>query len=56
MSSAELARRSGLTPQNLNGKYNSNKFSNFDLEKIAEALNAHLEIRFIGNDTGKPLI
>ena len=56
MPSAELARRSGISPQNLNGKSNNNKFSNIDLEKIAEALDARLEIRFIGNDTGEPLI
>ncbi len=56
ISSAELSRRAGLTPQNLNSKYNGNKFSNHDLEKIAAALGAHLEIKFIDNETNEPII
>lgn len=56
MSARELARRSDITPQNLGNKYAKDKFSNKDLEKIAEALNATLEIKFIDKETGKPII
>lgn len=56
ISGAELARRTGLTRQNLTNKYTANKFSNYDLEKIAEALDSHLEIKFIDNQTNQPII
>lgn len=56
ISSAELARRAGLTPQNLNSKYNGNKFSNHDLEKIAAALDCELKITFIDKNSGEPLM
>ena len=52
----ELARRAEITPQNLSNKFSRNKFSNEDLEKIAAALNSHLEIKFIDNATGQPII
>lgn len=53
---AELARRTGQTPQNMNNKHKRDTFKVSELEKIAEALNAHLQISFIDNDTGKPII
>jgi len=53
---AELARRTGQTPQNMNNKYRRDTFKISELEKIAEALNAHLQISFIDNETGKPII
>ncbi len=56
ISSRELARRAGITPQNLSNKYAIDKFSNKDLDKIAEALNATLEIKFIDKESGKPII
>ena len=56
ISAAELARRAGITPQNLSNKFSRNKFSNEDLEKIAGALNARLEIRFIDEATNKPIM
>lgn len=53
---AELARRTGQTPQNMNNKYRRDTFKISELEKIAEALNAHLQISFIDDETGKPII
>jgi hypothetical protein len=56
ISEAELARRTGQTPQNMNNKYKRNTFKITELEKVAAALNADLEIKFIDRDTGKPII
>lgn len=56
ISASELARRAEITPQNLSNKFSRNKFSNEDLEKIAAALDSHLEIKFINNATGQPII
>lgn len=56
ISTAELARLSEISIQNLCNKYAKNKFSNHDLEKIAAALDSHLEIKFIDNATGQPII
>ena len=53
---AELARRMGQTPQNLNNKYKRNTFKVSELEKIAEALGATLSVSFIDNETGNPII
>lgn len=56
ISEAELARRTGQTPQNMNNKYKRNTFKVSELEKIAEALNADLSIRFIDKETNQPII
>lgn len=56
MSEAELARRTGQTPQNLNNKYKRNVFKVSELEKIANALDSDLRIQFIDRKTGKPII
>ena len=56
MSEAELARRTGQTPQNMNNKYKRNTFKISELEKVAEALDAELKIQFIDKETGKPII
>lgn len=56
MTEAELARRMGTTPQNVNNKYKRNTFKVSELEKIADALDATLEIKFIDNETGEPII
>jgi len=53
---AELARKTGQSPQNMNNKYRRDTFKVSELEKVAEALNAQLQISFIDNDTGKPII
>lgn len=56
ISEAELARRTGQTPQNMNNKHKRNTFKVSELEKIAEALGAELKISFIDKETGKPII
>ena len=56
MSEAELARRTGQTQQNMNNKYKRNTFKVYELEKVAEALDADLRISFVGKETGKPII
>lgn len=56
MTEAELARRTGQTPQNMNNKYKRNTFKVSELEKVAEALNADLKISFTDKDTGEPII
>ena len=56
MSEAELARRTGQTPQNMNNKYKRNTFKISELEKVAEAMNAELKISFIDKETGEAII
>lgn len=56
MSEAELARRTGQTPQNMNNKYKRNTFKISELEKVADALDADLKIQFIDRETGEPII
>lgn len=46
ISDAELARRLGTTPQNLNNKMRRNNFKVSELEEIANALDCELEITF----------
>lgn len=56
MTEAELARRTGQTPQNMNNKYKRNTFKVSELEKVAEAMDAELKISFIDKQSGKPII
>ena len=56
ISEAELARRTGQTPQNMNNKYKRNTFKISELEKVAEALGAELKIQFIDTSTKEPII
>ena len=56
MSEAELARRTGQTPQNMNNKYKRNTFKISELENVAEALGAELKIQFIDTSTNEPII
>lgn len=56
MSEAELARKTGQTPQNLNNKYKRNTFKISELEKVAEALDAKLVVTFVDKETGEPII
>ena len=46
ISDAELARRLGTTPQNLNNKMKRNNFKISELENIAEAIGCNLNISF----------
>lgn len=56
MQMKELAEKTEQTQQNLNNKLRSNNFKTSELEKIAAALGAHLEIKFIDNETNEPII
>ena len=58
MSEAELARRLGVLPQNLNRKMRAGKFTSADLEAIASVLNctvAQPAPKFQMNDTGEEI-
>ena len=56
MSEAELARKTGQTPQNMNNKYKRNTFKVSELEKIAEAFDAELVIQYVDRESGEPII
>ncbi|MCL2547726.1 MAG: helix-turn-helix transcriptional regulator [Symbiobacteriaceae bacterium] len=47
LSEAELARRMGISPQNLSYKMKRDNFAERDLKTIAEALDVDLEIAFV---------
>ena len=51
----DLAERTNQTQQNLTNKMRSNNFRISELEEIAAALNAKLEINFIDNETNQAL-
>lgn len=51
----ELAEKTGQTQQNLTNKMRSNNFRISELEEIAAALNASVEIKFIDKDTDEVL-
>lgn len=51
----ELAERTNQTQQNLTNKMRSNNFRISELEEIAAALNAKLEVKFIDNETNQAL-
>lgn len=53
MSMSELARRLGVTPQNLNKKIRRNNFKEADLQEIAEALDCEFTMTFKLRDTGE---
>ncbi|MBQ6782308.1 MAG: helix-turn-helix transcriptional regulator [Treponema sp.] len=56
MSVAELAEKTGQTRQNLSNKMQRNEWKQAELEKIAAALDADLDIRFIDHATDEPII
>lgn len=56
MTEAELARRTGQTPQNMNNKYKRNTFKISEIQKIAEAMDAELKVSFIDKETKEPII
>lgn len=47
ISTAELARRLGQSPQNLNAKLKRESFTITELERIAEAVDAKFERNFV---------
>lgn len=53
ISEAELARRLGVSPQNLNNKMKRDNFTEKDLKAIAAALNCSFNVSFTMNDTGE---
>lgn len=53
MSEADLARKMGLSPQNLNNKMKRDNFTEKDLLSIAQALDCTLDISFKMNDTNE---
>ena len=53
MSEAELARRLGISPQNLNNKMKRDNFTENDLKSIADALDCTYSSSFTLNDTGE---
>ncbi len=55
ISESELARRLGISPQNLHNKMKRNNFTESDLREIANALNCNLKIQFISKETGEVL-
>jgi transcriptional regulator with XRE-family HTH domain len=55
ISEAELARRIGELPQNLNRKMKRDNFTSEDLRKIAEALNCDFNQAFKMRDTGEEI-
>ena len=55
ISEAELARRMGISPQNLHNKMKRDNFTETDLREIAEALGARLDIAFLDKETGERL-
>ncbi len=52
----QIALNAGISPQNLSNKIAKGSFYLRDIEKIAAALNADLEIKFIDRETGKAII
>ena len=52
LSEAELARRVGVSPQNLHNKMKRDNFTETDLREIAAALGLELRIEFIDPVTG----
>lgn len=53
ISEAELARRIGISPQNLNHKMRRDNFAEKDLQLIAEALDCTYSAHFTMKDTGE---
>ena len=56
LSASALARRMGISPQNLHNKMNRDNFTESDLRQIAEALGLQLEISFIDPATGVKIV
>ena len=55
ISEAELARRMGISPQNLHNKMKRDNFTETDLAEIAAALDCTVSINFQMKDTGETL-
>ena len=55
ISEAELARRLGISTQNLYGRMKRDNFTDKDLQRIAEILDCTFEAVFKMNDTGEEI-
>lgn len=55
LSESELARRMGISPQNLHNKMKRDNFTETDLQEIANALGLELRIEFVKPETGDRL-
>lgn len=55
LTTADLARRLDISPQNLSQKLGRDNFKESDLQLIAKRCNATFEGNFILNDTGKTI-
>lgn len=55
ISESELARRMGISPQNLHNKMKRDNFTETDLQEIANALGLELKISFTDPATGETL-
>ena len=55
ISEAELARKLGISQQNLYGKMKRDNFTDNDLQRIAEVLNCTFKAGFVLNDTGEEI-
>jgi len=53
ISEAELARRLGISPQNLNNKMKRDNFTEKDLQAIAAVMDCTYTASFTMNDTGE---
>ena len=53
LSESELARRMGISPQNLHNKMKRDNFTETDLREIAAALDLELNVDFIDPKTGE---
>ena len=55
LSESELARRMGISPQNLHNKMKRDNFTETDLQEIAAALGLELSISFTDPETGEKI-
>lgn len=53
ISEAELARRMGMSPQNLHNKFKRDYFTESDIVRVGKALDCEVKISFTINDTGE---
>ena len=53
MSESELARKIGISPQNLHNKMKRDNFTENDLTEIAQALGCCFEANFVIPETGE---
>lgn len=53
MSESELARRMGVSPQNLHNKMKRDNFTEKDLNEIAAVLGCTFRTEFVMDDTGE---